>query len=281
MGGRIAERLLSAGRDVVVWNRSSGPAGALAERGAAQATTPAEAAAHAEAVLTVVADAAALRAVSEGDQGIAAATPPPQCVIEMSTVGTEPVRRLRSALPATVGLLDVPMLGSTSEAEKAALKLFAGGDAQLVESVRPLLETLGSVIHVGPLGSGAAAKLVANSVLLAVLTAVGEALALADAAGLSRETAFEVLATTPLAEQAERRRPSLEGEDQPKRFALRLARKDADLILDAARATGLALKLAEAARDWLTAAEDGGLGEQDYSAVLRYMLERGDTRERR
>jgi 3-hydroxyisobutyrate dehydrogenase/2-hydroxy-3-oxopropionate reductase len=131
---------------------------------------------------------------------------------------------------------------------------------------------LGSVVHVGPLGAASAAKLVANSTLFGVLGALGEALALAQSLGLSREAAFEVLAATPLASQAERRRSSIENGEYPTRFALSLARKDADLILEAAKVSGADLRVAAAVRNWLAEAEDDGRGNQDYSAVLARIL---------
>ena len=104
---------------------------------------------------------------------------------------------------------------------------------------------------------------------------LGEALALADGLALSRDAAFRVLAATPLAAQAERRRESVETGRYPPRFVLSLARKDADLILDAGRSAGLDLRLTAAARTWFADAEEAGLGGDDYSAVLAEILERG------
>ena len=148
-----------------------------------------------------------------------------------------------------------------------------GGPASLVERWTPLLSALGSPVHVGPLGSGAAAKLVANSTLFGALGILGEALALADGLGLSREAAFEVLAATPLAAQAERRRVAIETGEYPARFSLSLARKDVDLILGAASAAGVDLRLVTAARTWLAEAEETGWGDRDYAAVLAWILE--------
>ena len=105
---------------------------------------------------------------------------------------------------------------------------------------------------------------------------LGEALALADGLGLSREAAFDVLGKTALAGQAERRRPAIESGEYPPRFALYLARKDADLILEAAAKTATELHVTEGARDWLAEAEDAGLGDADYSAVLARILERSE-----
>ena len=115
-----------------------------------------------------------------------------------------------------------------------------------------------------PARGRSAAKLVANTTLFGTLGVLGEALALADGLGIDRDTAFEILASTPHAAQAERRRPALESGEYPPRFSLALARKDA----------GVDLRLADAARSWLREAEEAGLGEADYSAMLARILSR-------
>jgi 3-hydroxyisobutyrate dehydrogenase-like beta-hydroxyacid dehydrogenase len=267
MGSRIARRLLDAGYPVIVWNRTPAKAEELAAHGAEQAASPVDAARRADVVMTMLADAAALQAVTEGTDGIAAGVDDTTTVIEMSTVGPPAISRLAAALPAG-RLLDAPVLGSLPEAEAGKLRIFVGGPDELVEEWTPLLSALGSPLHVGPLGAGAAAKLVANTTLLGTLGVLGEALALAGGLGLSRDTAFEILASTPLAAQAERRRPSLESGEYPPRFSLSLARKDGDLIAEAAAAAGVNLRLAQAVRSWLREADEAGLGDSDYSAVL-------------
>jgi 3-hydroxyisobutyrate dehydrogenase-like beta-hydroxyacid dehydrogenase len=268
MGSRIARRLLDAGYDLVVWNRSPEKAAPLADLGASVAQTPAEATRRADVVITMVSDPRALKDVTEGPDGVAAGAGASTTVIQMSTVGIEPVQRLASILPAETGLLDAPVLGSIAEAESGSLKIFVGGQPALVERWTSLLSVLGSPIHVGDVGAGSAAKLVANSTLFGLLGVLGEALLLARALGLPDEVAFDVLAATPLAAQAERRRPSVETGEYPTRFSLSLARKDAGLVTGA----GTNLRLAEAALAWLEEAEAAGLGELDYSALLGYML---------
>ena len=101
-------------------------------------------------------------------------------------------------------------LGSLSEAEAGKLQVFVGGPAPLAERWTPLLSALGSPVHVGPLGAGASAKLVANATLFGTLSLLGEVVAFADGLGLSRDVTFHVLAATPLAGPAGRRRPSIE-----------------------------------------------------------------------
>jgi 3-hydroxyisobutyrate dehydrogenase/2-hydroxy-3-oxopropionate reductase len=268
MGSRIAQRLLTAGNELVVWNRTPEKAADLDRQGAVVASTPAEAAAHAEVVITMVSNPDALRAVTEGTDGVAAGVRGDATVIEMSTVGPAAVARLASVLPAGTALLDAPVLGSLSEAESGTLTVFVGGPSELYERIEPLLRALGTPVLVGPLGAGAAAKLVANSTLFGVIGIFGEALALADALGLSSDAAFRVLEATPIGAQVERRRRSIDENDFPPRFPLSLARKDADLIAD----TGVGLPVAAAARAWLVEAERAGHGDEDYSSVLAQIL---------
>jgi len=273
MGSRIARRFLDAGHELAVWNRSREKTEPFAAAGARVAATPAEAAAGADAVVTMVTDPRALVAVTEGGDGLAAAIGDGATLVQMSTVSPDATRRLASRVPHDA-LVDAPVLGSISEAEAGTLTVFAGGEDAVVERCTTLLATLGTVLHVGPVGAGTAAKLVANATLLAVLCGLGEAVAIADALRLPREAAFDVLAATPLAAQAARRRPAIESGDYDPRFALSLARKDADLILDAATAAGVDLRLVDAARTWLVDAEQGGRGDDDYSAVLDRILAR-------
>jgi 3-hydroxyisobutyrate dehydrogenase-like beta-hydroxyacid dehydrogenase len=272
MGSRIAGRLVDAGHDVLVWNRTQAKAEPLAAHGATAAATPADAARRAEAVLTMVADPDALRAVTEGPDGVAAGAGKGTTVIEMSTVGPAAVAWLPDVLPPGTELLDAPVLGSITEAEAGSLSVFAGGPEELVERWTPLLASLGTVRHVGPLGAGAAAKLVANTTLVGTLGLLGEALALAQGLGLSREEAFEVLALTPLGAQAERRRAAVESGEFPRRFSLALARKDAELIVEAAADAGVDVRLLAGAASWFRDADEEGWGERDYSAILARIL---------
>ena len=223
--------------------------------------------------MTMVADPEALAAVTEGPDGVAAGLVRGSVLVQMSTVGPRSLERLAAVVPEP-SLLDAPVLGSIGEVEAGSLRVFAGGQAELVERWTPLLETLGTVLRVGPVGAGTAAKLVANSTLVGVVGLLGEALALGTALGLPAEAAFDVLEATPLGEQAKRRRPAFESGEYPPRFSLSLARKDADLILDAAAQRELDLRLATAAREWLADAERTGRGADDYSAVLAEIVSR-------
>jgi 3-hydroxyisobutyrate dehydrogenase-like beta-hydroxyacid dehydrogenase len=270
MGSRIARRLLDADHGLVVWNRTLEKAQPLVELGATAAESPADASRRAEAVIIMVADPQALQQVTEGPDGVAAGASEATTVIQMSTVSPAATARLASLLePTGAGLLDSPVLGSLSEVESGTLKVFAGGPDELVEHWTPLLSVLGSVIRVGPIGAGTAAKLVANSTLLGALGVLGEALAVGQKLGLPREVTFEVLSATPIAAQAARRRPAIESGEFPPRYPLRLALKDAKLVLEA---SGTELRVIEAVREWLAEANDASWGDKDYSALLAWML---------
>ena len=272
MGSRIARRLSDAGHELVVWNRDPARAEPLVAAGALAAATPADVAKRVEAVITMVADPRALVDVTEGPEAVVAGVGEGTTLIQMSTVGPDSISRLAALLPDEA-LLDSPVLGSVAEVEAGTLNVFVGGSPEPFEHWQPLLSTLGTVLHLGSVGAGAAAKLVANTTLVGVIGILGEALALAETLGLSREAAFEVLGKTALADQAERRRAAVESGEYPPRFALYLARKDADLILEAAEKAGIELRLTKGAREWLADAEAAGLGDADYSAVLARILE--------
>jgi 3-hydroxyisobutyrate dehydrogenase-like beta-hydroxyacid dehydrogenase len=278
MGGRIAKRLLDAGEQVTVWNRNAERARPLVEAGAAVAASPADAASSAERVITMLADPSALEEVVTTDGGLAEGLRSGQMLLEMSTVGPSAIRWLVDAVPPGVEVVDAPVLGSLGEVESGTLTIFVGGTPEQATAIRPLLEHLGTPLHVGPVGSGAGAKLVANSTLLGTLTLLGEALALAEGLGLSRDVTFDVLAKTPLAPHAERRRPVLEGEEVPLRFRLALATKDADVIVDEGGRVGVDAAMTRIAAARFRAAEQAGDGDLDYSAVLRHMVAGGGER---
>ncbi|WP_069112313.1 NAD(P)-dependent oxidoreductase [Jiangella alba] len=275
MGSRIARRLVTRGHDVVVWNRTEAKVQPLVAAGAGAAASPADAARRAEVVLVMVSDPAALDAVVDGPDGLArglGAAGAAGAVVQLSTVTVESVHALRARLPEHTLLLDAPVLGSLAEADGGTLTILCGGTDAAVERCAPVLSELGSVVGLGALGFGTAAKLLANNALFGALGVLGESIAIGRRLGLPLEAIFTALSHTPLAAQAQRRRPALEAGAYPPRFALELARKDADLIAAAAAATGPPLKVSSAMRAWFTEAEAAGHAADDYTAVLAHIL---------
>ena len=274
MGARMAARLLDAGEDLTVWNRSKEKAEPLAERGAGVAGTPREAAEGAEVVITMLADERALRDVVLGTDGVAAGVGAGAVLVDMSTVGPGAIRELREALPEGVELVDAPVLGSLPQAEASELEIFVGGSRAMFDRVRPVLETMGKPRFVGELGAGAALKLVVNSTLGAVMVAVGEALALGRALRVDENEMLETMEGSYVGGVVRSKRHLIEGRDGEPHFALGLAAKDMRLVTEAAERAGVRLRAAEANRLTFEEASEKGLSDADYGAVITFLRDR-------
>jgi 3-hydroxyisobutyrate dehydrogenase-like beta-hydroxyacid dehydrogenase len=275
MGAAMATRLVNAGYDLTVWNRTPAKAAPIVARGARQAGSPSAAAAGADVVVTMLADPAALEQVVFGGHGLSEGLVAGQTWLEMSTVGRDEITSVAERLPRGVVLVDAPVRGSITEATEGRLVIFVGADPAVFERVEPILRRLGAATRVGGLGSGAAMKLVVNSTLAAAMTAAGEALALGDALGLDRGAVLDVVAGSPVGGVIRGKRAAIETGIYPRSFKLSLARKDLGLVTDAAAKAGLDLKVAPAARAWLDEAFNAGLGELDYSSVIATILSGG------
>ena len=123
----MARRVLDAGYDLTVWNRTPGRVQPLLAAGAAGGRTPAEAAAGADIVLTMLATPRAVEEVIFGPDGAAEGIKPQACLVEMSTIGPQAVMALRERLPAEVGLVDAPVMGSVGPAASGQADRARGG----------------------------------------------------------------------------------------------------------------------------------------------------------
>ncbi|PWK73554.1 3-hydroxyisobutyrate dehydrogenase [Streptomyces sp. CG 926] len=195
MGAPMARHLLARGHDLTVWNRTPGKAGPLVEAGAVLAPSPAEAVRGADLVITMLADPQALRAVAES---VLPALRPGTHWIDTSTVGPGPVRELAGRLPAGVTLTDAPVMGSVDRAAAGQLRVLVGGGPR-PGPVRAVLDALGEVTECGPLGSGAALKLVLINAAVGGVGLVAEALTLGRALDLPADLVRAQLAAGPLA----------------------------------------------------------------------------------
>jgi len=274
MGAPIATRLLRAGHDLVVWNRSLERTAPLAQEGATVAPSPAKAAAGADFVITMVATPEALEQVLFGTEGLAATLLPGQVVIDMSTVGPDEIHSVSNRLPHAAVLVDAPVRGSVPLATSGRLDIFVGATDENYERVRPILESLGSVRRTGGPGSGAAMKLVANLALGAAIVALGEALSLGESLELTRNMLLDVLADSPIGPIVAAKRTNVESEQFAPTFKLRHAAKDLRLVMEAASARGRDLKQARANRAWLDEAAERGAADLDFSAVVATIAEK-------
>jgi 3-hydroxyisobutyrate dehydrogenase/2-hydroxy-3-oxopropionate reductase len=268
--------LSAAGYDLIVFNRDTSKAEAVASKtGAKVASTPAEAAGKADVILTSLADDEAVVAVYEGDEGIVSGIGPGKLAIDTSTIDPETVRRIGAAIDETgAGFLDCPVSGSVATVEAGALTIMAGGDVELVDRVRPLLETMSSrVIHVGARGSGAATKLAVNGLVHGLNVALAEALVLAERAGVDRATAYEVFVSgAGGAPFVQYKRAAYEHPDEAQvAFSLDLVAKDLELITGLGEKVGAPMSQARTGLDIVRRAMAAGLGQRDMSAIAIYL----------
>jgi 3-hydroxyisobutyrate dehydrogenase-like beta-hydroxyacid dehydrogenase len=281
MGGAMARSLARAGRPLILANRSPGAAGSLAdELGSAGASvrvaaTPADVAAQAQIVITMLADDAAVESVWAGPHGLLETAHADQVLVDCSTITPATIRGLETAVRARgAGLLDSPVSGSTALAESGGLTLMVGGTAGDLERARPALEPLAKrIFHLGPVGAGAAMKLAVNTVIFGLNEALAEALLLAERAGIAIADAHEVIASSAAGAPfvGYKRGAYVEPEATPVAFAVDLALKDLRLIGAMAAGSGVELPGADASRAVLQAASDAGLGAADFSAVIRQL----------
>jgi 3-hydroxyisobutyrate dehydrogenase-like beta-hydroxyacid dehydrogenase len=279
MGSAMVRRLRGAGTDVVVFNRTAERARALAaETGAVAVDTAREAAGAAPVVLVSLADDKALEMAYGGPYGIIAGISAGAVVADTSTVDPQTVLRLGPQIAACgATLLDTPVSGSIQSVASGEIMVMAGGDATALDQARPVLETFARrIIHVGPSGAGATMKLAVNGIIHAINGAVSEALVLAESAGVSRSSAYEVFAASAAAAPfVVYKRSAFEDPDEAGvAFSLDLVGKDLDLILALAQRTGAPMPQAEVNRRVVGEAIEAGYGEADLSAVARLLRDR-------
>lgn len=272
MGTPMATRLLGAGHDLTVWNRTSVKTKPLVDRGASAAATPADAVAAVDAVITMVATPQALEEVLFADDGVVNGLRPGQLLIDMSTVGVDMVRSVARRLPDDTTFVDAPVRGSVPEATTGRLAIYVGAPQTTFDQLRPLLAPLGTPHHVGGPGTGAATKMVVNLVLDVTITAFGEAIALGYRLGLDRASLLDVLAESPIGATVKAKRANLESGDYPPSFKLRHALKDIRLATETTSRPDEDLAVAMAARGWLERAALSGAGDLDFSAVVATII---------
>jgi len=263
MGGAMARRLTSQGHELTLWNRTREKAQAL---GAGKvAATPAEAAREADVVISMLTDADAVRTAYLGPEG-ALKSAKGQVFIEMSTAGPNVAAELAPRLEkAGASYVEAPVIGSVPAVEAGTLVVLAAGKEAAVERARPVLQALGEVRHVGDLGSAAALKLVANSMLAGVTALAAELQSAGTGAGLNAEEVF--WAISRIAPALSMRKAGLvEHRYEPVLFALRDAVKDLNLALDVYRRASSTTPLTEKTKELYERAAKS-VGELDMSAI--------------
>ncbi len=275
MGAAMARHVLDGGHRLTVWNRSPGKADELAAAGARVATTPAEAAAGADVVVLMLFGPDSVREVLLGPDGVVEGARPGALVVDATTIGPDAACQLADALAARgLRYLDAPVAGTVGPAREGTLTVFVGGADADVTEARPLLEAWGDpqrILHLGPVGSASALKLVVNLALAITAEGVGEALRLAGDLGVDRDAAVRALGAGPFGWFLNQKGAMVaSGDYHPTMFSLDLATKDVDLAVTSARRD---LPAARAALDAFRAASASGRGDDDYSSLVGFLLE--------
>ncbi|HUO70742.1 MAG TPA: NAD(P)-dependent oxidoreductase [Solirubrobacteraceae bacterium] len=291
MGSRMAANLVRAGYELSVWNRTRATAETFwAEHPAAVlADTPAQAAAGAGIVVTMVVDGPQVEAVLLGEDGAAAATAAGGLVVDCSTIGPSATREIASRLAERgIGMVDAPVTGSSPRAQDGTLTIMAGGEPADFERARPLLDVMGqTVVHCGPLGHGQMVKLINNAVAATNAATLGQALVLGARAGVDLDALVEVMragsgASTMLELKAEPMRThdyttlfkverSGSGEEVRELkpyFKLEHMLKDVRLCLEEGQAVGAPFAFAALTREILSAAMGRGHGDHDFASLI-------------
>jgi 3-hydroxyisobutyrate dehydrogenase-like beta-hydroxyacid dehydrogenase len=233
MGRPMAAALLGAGFPLTVYNRTPREL-----PGARIASSPAEAAARADVLITMVSDAAAAREVLAGvdRRGL--------IVCEMSTIGPAAARELSAQLAQRgIAMLDAPVSGSVASAQAGTLTVIAGGPRDAFERARPVLGAFSkSQIWLGPSGAGAAMKLALNGMIAASAQMLAEALAVAERSDIAREDAYDAIAASAVGSPfVAYKRDAFLDEATPPAFSVELMLKDLALALEQAGALGVPL----------------------------------------
>jgi 3-hydroxyisobutyrate dehydrogenase len=266
MGTGMGLNLLAAELPVRVWNRTADKALALGEAGATVATTPAEAVAGADVIVTMLGDGHHVREVMEQAEPQVG-----QVWAQMTTVGAEQDALLALARERGLRFVDAPVVGTRAPAEQGTLLVLAAGSPDVRAAVQPVFDAVGRETRwIADDADGLAAsrlKLVVNSWVLAITAATGEALALATGLGVDPQAFLDAVGGGPLdLPYLQAKAKAIRAEDWTPSFSVTNAAKDADLISAAAEAAGVRLDLAPAAAARFHRTAAAGHGDDDMAA---------------
>jgi len=278
MGSRMAANLQKKGHELVIHNRTKDKAQPLLAGGAVWADSPADVAKNSAVVITMLSKPDAVAEVALlGRRSFLSKLPPGSLWIDCSTVNPSFSKLMAAeAQERKVRFLDAPVGGSKGPAEQAQLLFFVGGDKTDVETAKPLLECMGkAVFHVGDHGMGSAMKMVNNIMLGQAMVAFSEALAFGESLGISKQSMFDTLASSPvMAPFLNFKRKKFEDGDFSVEFPLQWMHKDLHLASETAFETGAALPAANVVKEIYALAMKAGMADQDFSAVYQVLSEK-------
>ena len=273
MGSRMAARLVAAGHDVAVWNRTPKRLDSLADLKVTVAETPAVAVRNADVVFAMVRDDNASSTVwLDAGAGALHAMRDDAIGIECSTLSVLHIKKLASEFVSSGRqFLDAPLAGSRPHAEAGILEFYVGGNEETLAQAKPILLAMGNRIHhAGENGSGAALKLMINALLSTQLAQMAELIGFAEKMGLEAESVLDIIGQTSVCSQSARdtSKAMLQGDFSP-RFPIELVAKDVDLIRETAERCGAAVPIAEATQRVYASGIARGIGGDNISGVVQ------------
>jgi 3-hydroxyisobutyrate dehydrogenase-like beta-hydroxyacid dehydrogenase len=272
MGSRIVKRLLGAGHQVSGYNRTRAKAESLIQAGMRWKDTPREVAQAADITLSMVADTAALSSITDGEDGVLAGLSAGKIYVDMSTVSPSLTLDLARRVAATrAQMLDAPVSGSVSAVEAGALIIFVGGNADVLEQVRPVFESLSQkIIHVGGNGQAIATKIAINLSLPLQLIGLFEGVVIAERSGIPRAAALDALLNSVIASPAMKyRAPFILKMPDEVWFSAKMMQKDLEIALELGKEHGVDLRTVELANEMLAKAVEMGWGDEDFAVLFR------------
>lgn len=271
MGKSMVRNLLKAGFTVSVFNRSQPAVDELVADGATAAASPREVAAHSDVVITMVTDGPDVEQVLLGANGVIEAAHPGLLVIDMSTISPVTTKQIAQRLQEhDVHMLDAPVSGGDKGAIAGTLSIMVGGDEADFRRAEPIFAPMGQTItHCGPTGAGQTVKACNQIVVAVVIEAVSEALVLGSKAGVDPDIILRVLGGgMAQSRMMDVRGPTMAQHIFAPGFKSKLHLKDLGIVINTARAFGVALPVTGVVSQLYTTLVETGHGEEDTSAIL-------------
>jgi 3-hydroxyisobutyrate dehydrogenase-like beta-hydroxyacid dehydrogenase len=275
MGSHMAQRLLEAGYQLAIYDRTPERAQEVAQHRATVARSPRELAAQCEVLMACVTDDEAQQSVMFGQDGALAGVHGGSMIIDLSTVSPDASRRLyQAAQQQGVSMIDAAVSGSVPQVEQGSLVIFVGGEQETYQQCKPILDVLGkSSFYMGASGMGTTMKLVVNTLLGLGMQALAEAIVLGEKAGIEKRLLLDVLGqTTVLTPGQKSKLENVKREQYPNNFALSLMHKDFRLVLSEAYDLSVSMPATAAAQQMYTAAMAKAMDE-DFSIIIKFMEE--------
>jgi 3-hydroxyisobutyrate dehydrogenase len=276
MGAPMALNLLKAGYELTVHNRTRDREIPVAEAGAQRADAPSAAAAAADIIITCVSDTSDVEAVILGEQGVIHGAKSGAVVVDMSTISPTTTQQIAQVLAEKgIAMVDAPVSGGSEGAQKGTLSIMVGGEAEVVERVRPVLAAMGKTItHIGAIGAGQTTKAINQIIVAGTYWAIAEGLALGMKADLDMDRVVQAVSGGAAGSWGlENRSSNMIADHYPLGFRVRLHQKDLNIALSAARELGVTLPVAAYVEQIETGLIGRGFGDEDVSAIARSIRE--------